>query len=203
LPCNSNKSSLLDAQKLANNLKIKLEVIDLQTSHNSIIKNLETINSNKEISNLVKGNLAARIRMVQLYSIANQHNYLVLGTSNKSELMVGYGTKFGDLGIDLDPLGAYYKTQVYQMAKCMPEIPKSILEKAPSADLWEGQTDMKEIGMSYEKLDSILKCCKYYMTWSPVFLDRDGITEDEFNKVVIMIQKAGHKQEMPPVYNRK
>ncbi len=126
LPCNSSENSLLDAQKLADNLNIKLEVIDLQNSYNSIIENLEkTNNKNKEISNLVKGNLAARLRMVQLYTMANLNHMLVCGTSNRSEIKVGYGTKFGDFAEDLSPLGNIYKTQVFEIAKLMPEIPKA------------------------------------------------------------------------------
>ncbi len=204
LPCNSNENSLIDAQKLVDNLNIRLETIDLQNSFNSIVENLETINhKNEEISSLVKGNIAARLRMVQLYSIANQHNYLVLGTSNKSEIMCGYGTKFGDLGIDLDPLGNYYKTQVYNMAKLMPEIPDQILIKAPSADLWGGQTDEEDLGMTYKKLDRILRLMEPYYSWNKVYIDTDKITEEEFMKVRGMIMKADHKNNIPPTYERK
>ncbi|MHA1469069.1 MAG: NAD(+) synthase [Candidatus Asgardarchaeia archaeon] len=201
LPCNSNESSLIDAQKLVDNLNIKLEIIDLRNSFNSIIDNLETINhKNEEISNLVRGNIAARLRMVQLYSIANLHNYLVLGTSNKSEILVGYGTKFGDLGIDIDPLGDYYKTEIYEIAKLMPEIPQSIIDKAPSADLFEGQKDQDDLYFDYPTLDKILQRwktdCEKYINYN------DGITKEDFEKVSLMIKKAGHKNNMPPMCPR-
>ena len=195
LPCNSNIDSLTDAQKLSDNMGIKLEIINLENSFNTIIENLKSINNN-EISPLVKGNIAARLRMVQLYSISNQYNYLVLGTSNKSELMCGYGTKHGDLSIDLDIIGSYYKTQVYEMAKLMPEIPQSILDKAPSADLWPGQKDQDDLYFDYPTLDKILQRWesdnKKYINYN------DNITEEDFNRVSNMIKKAYHKNNMPP-----
>jgi NAD+ synthase len=201
LPCNSNEDSLIDARKLTDNLGIRLEVINLENSFNSVLENLKSINTDsEEISNLVKGNISARLRMVQLYSIANQHNYLVLGTSNKSELMCGYGTKYGDLAIDCDIIGSYYKTQVYEMAKLMPEIPQSILDKAPSADLWPGQKDQDDLYFDYPTLDKILQ---RWESDNKKYIDyKDGITEEDFNRVSNMIKKAYHKNNMPPTCPR-
>lgn len=197
LPCNSNEDSLIDAQKLTDNLGIKLEIINIENSFNSVAKNLKTINvNNEEISPLVKGNIAARLRMVQLYSIANQNNMLVLGTSNKSELMVGYGTKYGDLAIDCDIIGSYYKTEVYEMAKLMPEIPQSIINKAPSADLWPGQKDKDDLYFDYPTLDKILQ---RWETDNKKYINHnDEITEEDFNRVSDMVKKAVHKNNMPP-----
>jgi len=203
LPCNSNKDSLIDAQKLANNLRIKLEVINLENSFNTIVKNLKSINKNEEISPLVKGNISARLRMVQLYSIANQYNYLVLGTSNKSEILCGYGTKYGDLAIDCDIIGSYYKTEVYKMAEQMPEIPDSIINKKPSADLWENQTDEQELGMPYSQLDKVIPVCLQLKDWMPCYTDLYKITEEQFNKVKKMIIKSEHKNSLPPRYERE
>jgi len=104
---------------------------------------------------LTKGNLIARIRMCILYGIANEKNLLVAGTSNKSELLIGYFTKFGDGASDFLPIGDLYKTEVIEVAKYL-KIPENIINKKPSAGLWEGQTDEDEIGMSYELLDKIL-----------------------------------------------
>jgi len=197
LPCNSNVNSLIDAQKLADNLGIKLEVIDLENSFNTIVENLKLINNNEEISPLVKGNIAARLRMVQLYSIANQHNMLVIGTCNKSELMISYGTKFGDLSSDIEIIGEWYKTQIYEIADFMPEIPSSIINKKPSADLWENQSDESEIGFNYPTLDKILQ--RWEADSGKYTNYNDGITEEDFNKVSSMIRKSEHKRNMPPI----
>ncbi|ABR54566.1 NAD+ synthetase [Methanococcus vannielii SB] len=109
----------------------------------------------KEFDKRSDGNLKPRIRMTKLYYEANKKNYLVSGTSNKSEIYMGYGTKHGDLGCDFLTLGNLFKTEVRQLSNYL-EIPREIIEKAPSAGLWEGQTDEGELGITYEKLDQIL-----------------------------------------------
>jgi len=95
-------------------------------------------------------NLSPRMRMAVLYYEARRLNYLVLGTGNKSEISVGYFTKYGDGGCDMLPIGGLFKTEVWELARFL-KIPSELIEKAPSAGLWEGQTDEGEIGMSYEK----------------------------------------------------
>ena len=101
------------------------------------------------------GNLKARIRMSIIYFYANSKNYLVSGTGNKSEILIGYFTKHGDGACDIEPIGDLYKTDVYQLAKYL-EIPQEIIDKPPRAGLWNNQTDEDEIGMTYELLDKIL-----------------------------------------------
>jgi len=105
---------------------------------------------------LSKANIQARSRMVALYSFANSRNALVAGTSNRTELLLGYFTKHGDGACDLLPLGSLYKTEVKALAEWL-KVPKKILKKKPTAGLWRGQTDEKEIGLSYKKIDGILK----------------------------------------------
>lgn len=100
-------------------------------------------------------NTKARIRANLLYNFANSNNALVLGTSNKSELMLGYGTKHGDLAADLLPLGSLYKTEVFEFAEYM-QLPREIIEKVPTAELWQGQTDEEDLGAPYKELDTIL-----------------------------------------------
>ena len=100
-------------------------------------------------------NIKARTRMILLYTYANETGSLVCGTSNKSELLIGYFTKYGDGGVDFQALGDLYKTQVYQLAEYL-KLPKYLLSKPPTAGLWIGQTDEQELGMSYETLDKIL-----------------------------------------------
>ncbi|MBS3748279.1 MAG: NAD+ synthase [Candidatus Thermoplasmatota archaeon] len=104
---------------------------------------------------LVKANVKARLRMVMLYAYANKTNSLVCGTSNKSEFLIGYLTKYGDGGVDFMPLGDLYKTQVWQIARTL-QLPTCMIEKPPTAGLWKGQTDEKELNMTYETLDQIL-----------------------------------------------
>jgi len=100
-------------------------------------------------------NVKARVRMVLLFEYANMTGNLVCGTSNKSELLVGYFTKYGDGGVDIFPIGDLYKTQVWKLAKYL-NIPKEIVSKPPTAGLWHGQSDEKELKISYDKLDQIL-----------------------------------------------
>jgi len=100
-------------------------------------------------------NIKPRVRMILLYEYANETGSLVCGTSNKSEILVGYFTKYGDGGVDFQPLGDLYKTQIYQLAKYL-KIPAPIIKKPPTAGLWVGQTDEKELRMSYQTLDQIL-----------------------------------------------
>ncbi|MDK2928531.1 MAG: synthase [Methanococcus sp.] len=109
----------------------------------------------KEFDKRVDSNLKPRIRMTEVYYHANKKNYLVAGTSNKSEIYMGYGTKYGDLGSDFLTIGNLFKTEVRQLAGYV-GVPKEIIDKAPSAGLWEGQTDEDELGISYETLDKLL-----------------------------------------------
>ena len=140
-----------DAQLTANQLDIPLRIIDISTLVNDMI----TIYPELKGNNLAKGNLKARLRGVNLYTISNLENKLVIGTSNKSEILIGYGTKFGDLAADIWPIGDLYKTEVFRIAEKLNVDPK-IIEKPPTAGLWANQTDEEEIGVSYEKLDLFL-----------------------------------------------
>lgn len=104
---------------------------------------------------LEKGNISARCRMVALYNIAKKKNYLVFGTTNKSEYLMGYFTKYGDGACDVSPMNHLYKTQVWQLAELI-DVPKEVIDKIPTAGLWEGQTDEEEMGISYKNLDMAL-----------------------------------------------
>lgn len=110
---------------------------------------------NPGMSNVRKGNIMARTRMIVLYDISAQERSLVLGTSNKTELLLGYGTQFGDLASAINPIGDLYKTQVWQLAAAM-QVPQQIINKKPTADLWAGQTDEEELGFEYRMVDALL-----------------------------------------------
>jgi len=151
----SSKESYEHAKLLCEKLNLNLMVIDITPQIDTYFSYLDKINFPNKKLKLRKANKMARERMTILYDIAYELNALVLGTSNKSEILIGYFTRWGDQANDLNPIGDLYKTQVWELAKFL-NIPKEIINKPPSADLWVGQTDEKEIGISYEILDKIL-----------------------------------------------
>jgi NAD+ synthase len=111
---------------------------------------------NPDMNNLRKGNISARLRMTTLFDISAREGALVLGTSNKSELMLGYGTLYGDLASAVNPIGDMYKSEVFEFAAYL-GVTKSIIEKPPSADLWDGQSDEADLGYTYAELDYAMK----------------------------------------------
>jgi len=149
LPCESLKKDIDDAKKFARKFKISYRVIDLTASYRQVLRAC-VVKSSKA----VRGNLKARLRMAIIYYFANCKNYLVAGTSNKTELKFGYFTKHGDGAADVLPLGNLLKYQVRELAVKL-NIPESIINKMPSAGLWPGQSDEKEIGLTYDVMDKI------------------------------------------------
>ncbi len=145
----SSSSSIEDAKKLCKQFDINYKIV-------SIAPLIEAYFHNKNANNLRIGNFSARMRMSVLYDISAQENALVLGTSNKSELLLGYGTLFGDLASAINPIGDLYKSEIFEFARYL-EIPDSIVQKPPSADLWEGQSDEEDLGYGYQEIDKALK----------------------------------------------
>jgi len=145
----SSVSSFDDADELCKKFGIKNRSIYIGDLVETYFKNLEK-------TNLRVGNFSARMRMSVLYDISAEISALVLGTSNKSELMLGYGTMFGDLASAINPIGDMYKTEVFEFARYL-EVPESIIKKPPTADLWEGQSDEEDLGFTYAELDLALK----------------------------------------------
>lgn len=137
-------------------------------------------------------NTKARIRMVVLYNFANTRNALVIGTSNKSELAIGYGTKHGDLAGDLEVIGDLYKDEVYALAEHV-GLPDEFMSKAPSAELYSGQTDEEELGMSYKEIDMILR--KIAEGASRDELVSKGLPPNSVHKVFRMVELSRHKVE--------
>ncbi|MDD5051491.1 MAG: NAD+ synthase [Sulfuricurvum sp.] len=144
----SSQNSLDDADELCRVFGLRFETHSIEP----LLRAYETA----EMSPLRVGNLSARLRMVTLFDLSAREGALVLGTSNKSELMLGYGTLFGDLASAINPIGDLYKTEVFELARYL-GVPESIITKAPSADLWAGQSDEQEIGFPYSELDHVLK----------------------------------------------
>ncbi len=145
----SSADSLSDAQCLIKQLGIASE-------RREITATVDAFFSDKPDANhLRRGNVMSRTRMITLYDISARDQRLVIGTSNKTELLLGYGTLFGDMASAINPIGDLYKTQVWELAKHL-HIPSSIIEKKPSADLWEGQSDEAELGFTYREVDDLL-----------------------------------------------
>jgi len=144
----SSKESVDDALTLCKEFNLKNEIISIEPLLNSY-----TI---KKEESMRIGNFSARMRMSVLYDISARESALVIGTSNKSEIMLGYGTVFGDLASAVNPLGDLYKTEVYELASYL-GVSKEIMSKPPSADLFEGQSDESDLGYTYAQIDEVLK----------------------------------------------
>jgi len=158
IPCHSLEADINDALDFINKFNIPYKIIDVSEIYDSFIHLLNN-RENEGSFKLAEANIKPRLRMTTLYYFANKLNYLVVGTGNKNEIMIGYFTKYGDGGADILPLGNLLKSQVRELAKYL-GIPKKIINKPPSAGLWEGQTDEKEIGISYNQLDKYLRTGK-------------------------------------------
>ncbi|MHA1106817.1 MAG: NAD+ synthase [Promethearchaeota archaeon] len=190
LPCESISEDLADAKKIASTLDIEFKIIDLTPTFMVFMKSLEDIDSNT----IAVANLKPRIRMMVLYFVGqSKGNYLVAGTGNRAELAIGYFTKFGDGGVDFEPLGLIYKNEVRKLARIL-KIPEKIITKPPSPGLWPDQTDEGEIGLSYDTIDEILFRVDNN-------LNLDDLNPEEVNKVLSLMKKAEHKNQMPPSYN--
>ncbi|PRM96605.1 NAD+ synthase [Aliarcobacter cryaerophilus] len=145
----SSKASIDDAVELCEKFNIKYEIVSIEPMLSAYLKNMQE-------NSLRIGNFSARLRMSVLYDISARENSLVVGTSNKSELLLGYGTIFGDLACAINPIGNIYKSDLFEFAKYL-GVNENIVKKAPSADFYEGQSDEADLGYSYAKIDSLLK----------------------------------------------
>jgi len=190
MPYYQNKE-LEDAILVCKHLGIYYKTISIKNIVDEFEKAL-----NFKIDKLAKGNLMVRSRMVILYGIANAKNYFVLGTSNRTEFLVGYFTKWGDGASDIAPLLSLYKTEVRELAKIL-EVPEKIISKKPTAGLWAGQTDEDELGIEYALLDKIL----YRLV--DLKMQKEKIAEDlniPLERVLYvekLIKKSEHKRRLP------
>jgi NAD+ synthase len=187
MPCHSNKKVLEDAKLSVEFLKIPNQCLDLTPAYDMFLSILP------EGDRTSLSNLKARLRMVALYYFANKLNYLVAGTGNKSECSVGYFTKYGDGAVDFMPVADIYKTELVKLAEYI-NAPRKIIDKPPSADLWEGQTDEKEMGITYKELDNALK---------NLLENKKHASTAQEKLVERMIKNATHKTASPPIFKRK
>jgi NAD+ synthase len=179
----SNPEDCRDAATLCARLGMEHRVISIEPMLEGF-RNMAGYTGNRYLS----GNLMARIRMTVVYYHANIDHRLVCGTSNRSEYMLGYCTKFGDNAADIQPILHLYKAEVYEAAEEL-NIPDPIIKKAPSAGLWEGQSDESEIGLSYTEIDNSLKSLEQHQ-WKAITL-----TEE---KVLALVKKSEHKRLTAP-----
>lgn len=159
LPCKSSPKDAEDAKALAEASGLDYFTVDLTDVQGQLLKNtVDAMGTHKKenLMRLTDANLRARMRMSTLYAVANANNYLVAGTDNAAEVYTGYFTKYGDGGVDLLPIASLTKREVYEWARHL-GVPQSILDRAPSAGLWEGQTDESEMGTTYAMIDDLIE----------------------------------------------
>jgi len=186
----SNPQSKTDADLIATTIGVPLETVDITSMVDDFPVDLAN-------DRLRAGNIMARARMTTLFDLSQRDRALVIGTSNKTETLLGYGTLHGDMACALNPLGDLYKTQVWQLARDL-GVPKQIIEKVPSADLWIGQTDESELGFAYKEVDRLL----YYMIdqrRSITELVHIGFSENFVHQVRAIVKKTQYKRRMPIV----
>jgi NAD+ synthase len=185
----SSADSLEHAQLLIDQLGVQSETVEITDMVEPLIQ------SDPEMSKTRKGNIMARARMIVLYDRSEVFKGLVVGTSNKTEILLGYSTLWGDMASALNPIGDLYKTQVRQLSRAM-NIPAPIVDKPPSADLWAGQTDENELGFTYEQVDQLL-----YLLVDQRYLPEEcveaGFDPSFVDKVVARIRRFQFKRMMP------
>lgn len=192
LPCFSSKKDLADAELIVKKFGLNSKTVELEEVFLSLCKILDVDPKSKD---LFVANIKPRLRMIVLYFFANKLNYLVVGTGNKSELTMGYFTKYGDGGVDILPLGDLTKTEVYNLAKVL-DIPQRIIKKPPSAGLWLGQTDEEEMGIKYKQLDKIITAIEEKKS-----LAKFG--KNVISKVLFRKKQSQHKLNPPKIYKIK
>jgi NAD+ synthase len=184
MPCYSNKMDVTHAYELAEKFDIRTEMVKLEPAYDSLLKALPQSDNYHKNDKLSQSNIKPRLRMITLYYLATQFNYLVVGTGNRSEIAIGYYTKHGDGGVDILPLGNLVKRQVKELAGHL-EIPEGIISKPPSAGLWDGQTDEDEMGLTYDELDR--------------YLTKDEASDHVKKRIESMKSISAHKKAMPPI----
>ncbi len=188
MPCHSLDEDIAHARLVADTFQVKTLTVDLSP----VFDGLKAILP--EGTQLAYANLKPRLRMMTLYYFANLNHYLVVGTGNKSEISVGYFTKYGDGGVDILPLGDFLKSEVRELARSL-KVPQVIVDKPPSAGLWAGQTDESEMGVTYEEIDNYLKGLEEKTT--------SDLTSQVKNKINAMLMTSEHKRAPIPIHYQK
>lgn len=182
IPCHSIAEDMEHAELVAKKFGIPTETVNMDATYDALVSALPA--DGNPARKLAEANLKPRLRMATIYFYANRLNYLVVGSSNRCELSIGYFTKYGDGGVDIMPLGNLLKSQVRDLARHL-GIPQVIIDKPPSAGLWAGQTDEQEMGLTYEQLDA------YFATGKASDAVRQRVEE--------RIARNAHKRATPPM----
>lgn len=183
MPCKSSGIDEIDAVLVAEALEIPYKKVNLDDTYDAMVRALNP-ERDPEQARMAYANIKPRLRMTALYFEAGLRGYLVAGTGNRSEIEIGYYTKYGDGGVDMEPIGALVKTQVRELAREL-RIPDKIIDKAPTAGLWDEQTDEEEMGFTYAQLD------RYLLSG-----EADGDVRERIERLMKMSE---HKRSMPPV----
>ena len=186
MPCHSQPEDAALGQLVADTFSIPTVTVDLSGAYDALTAALPP--SDRP---LASANVKPRLRMITLYYLAQSRDYLVLGSGNRTEIEVGYYTKYGDGGVDLLPLSGLYKTQVWELAREV-GVPQEVIERPPTAGLWPGQTDEGEMGITYRELDRVLAAIETG--------DTDSIVPATLHKVQEMITHSAHKRALPPIF---
>ncbi len=190
MPCHSVSEDEVFARMAAKALDVKLTTVDLCPVYDAFLASLPE-GTHTARHKMALANLKPRLRMSTLYCLAQSTGYLVAGTGNKPELMVGFFTKYGDGGVDLEPLGELHKHEVRALAQAL-GVPQAIVERTPSPGLWPGQTDEGEMGITYAEIDAILAA------WDAG--QEPDLPADRIAKVEGMVARSAHKRAMPPAF---
>ncbi|QOP43895.1 NAD+ synthase [Sulfurimonas sediminis] len=187
----SSQNSLDDADELCRDFNMRCIVCNIAP----MLQAYEEMHP--DMDNLRKGNFSSRMRMATLFDISAKENALVLGTSNKSELMLGYGTLYGDLASAVNPIGDLYKSEVFELAEYL-HVSKSIIEKPPSADLWSGQSDEADLGYTYAQLDAAMKLYVDERLSREEVIQK-GVDEQMLDMIIKRIFRNHFKRKMPVI----
>jgi NAD+ synthase len=185
----SSSESLSDTRQLVSKLNIPHHLVEITPMVKPYLEMYP------EMDSIRRGNVMARMRMIVLYDISAAEKALVLGTANKTEYLLGYTTLWGDMACALNPLGDLYKTQVRTLAKYL-DLPGSIINKKPSADLWAGQTDEEELGFSYEEADNLLELL-IDRRLPPEEVEALGYSRQLIDNIMRRVHQTQYKRHLP------
>lgn len=187
----SDNENMRDAREHAEQLDIEFDTLDIS----GVVE--EAVDLTGVTDREAVGNLKARVRMCVNYLYANERSRLVLGTGNRSEILLGYFTKYGDGGVDVSPLGGLYKTEVRELAREI-DVPEKLVTKTPTAGLWEGQTDEDELGAPYDVVDVVLEEAVDRGNTVEEAADAAGCTVDVAENLLALVKRSEHKRRTPP-----
>ena len=193
--------NMSDAERVARDLGIGYDVIDIDPIFDAFVEAFPEEDTGDRIDTdplrTAAGNVRVRIRAVLNYFVANAENRVVLGTGNRSEALTGYYTKYGDQAVDCNPIGNLYKQQVRQLAAHV-GVDDDLVTKTPSAEMWTGQTDETEMGLSYDTLDAILALHVDGPLSKSATVRQLDVTTEQVDRVVDLFERSAHKRAMPP-----